>query len=167
MVLSPIGEMSSQVCLRALFWGPSLCFIRINDIPQSLSFSSEMFADDTLLYNSDSIDIVSAPVQQRLLQMSDWCSSWSLNLNIGKCEFMRITRSRAAATCSYNVNSIPLMKVSSHKHLGVTLSCDLSWKSPVLSVAAKANRVLGLLKCTFDRRPEAIKMGYTYLWFVR
>ena len=70
-----------------------------------------MFADDTLLYNSYSIGIVSAPVQQGLHQMSDWCS-------------------------------------------------DLSWKSHVLSVAAKANRVLGLLKRTFGRRPEAIKMGY-------
>ena len=73
---------------------------------------------------------------------------------------MRITRSRAAATCSYNINSIPLMKVSSHKHLGVTLSCDLSWKCHVLSVAAKPNRVLGLLKRTFGRCSEAIKMGY-------
>ena len=140
--------------------GPLLFVLYVNDIPQTLSCSSEMFADDTLLYNSDSIDIVSAPVQQGLHQMSDWCSSWSLNLNIDKCEFMRITRSRAAATCSYNINSTPLMKVSSHKQLGVTLSCDLSWKSHVLSVAAKANRVLGLLKRTFGRCSEAIKMGY-------
>ena len=140
--------------------GLLLFVLYVNDIPQTLSCSSEMFADDTLLYNSDSIDIVSAPVQQGLHQMSDWCSSWSLNLNIDKCEFMRITRSRAAATCSYNINSTPLMKVSSPKHLGVTLSCDLSWKSHVLSVAAKANRVLGLLKRTFGRCSEAIKMGY-------
>ena len=144
--------------------GPLLFVLYVNDILQTLSCSSEMFADDTLLYNSDSIDIVSAPVQQGLHQMSDWCSSWSLNLNIDKCEFMRITRSRAAATCSYNINSTPLIKVSSHKHLGVTLSCDLSWKSHVLSVAAKANRVLGLLKRTFGRCSEAGYKNRVYIY---
>ena len=45
-----------------------------------------MFADDTLLYNSDSNDIFSTPAQQGLHQMSDWCGLWSLNLNIDKCE---------------------------------------------------------------------------------
>ena len=62
--------------------------------------------------------------------------------------------------CSYNINSVPLTKVSSHKHLGVSPSSDLSWKSHVLSVAAKANRILGLLKRTFGRCFEGIKMGY-------
>ena len=84
---------------------------------------------------------------------------YDLNLNIDKCEFMRITTSRAATTCSYNINSVPLMKVSSHRHLGVTISSDLSWKSHVLSVAAKANLILGLLKRTFGRCSDAIKMG--------
>ena len=73
---------------------------------------------------------------------------------------MRFTRSRAVVKCSYNINSVPLTEVSSHKHLGVTLSSDLSWKSHVLSVAAKANPILGLLKRTFGRFSEAIKMGY-------
>ena len=77
-----------------------------------------------------------------------------------KCEFMRFTRSRAAVNCSFNINSIPLTKVSSHKHLGVTLSSDLSWKSRVPSVAEKADHILGLLKRTFGRCSEAIKMGY-------
>lgn len=92
--------------------------------------------------------------------MDKWYSLWFLNLNIDKCEFMRFTRPRAAVHCSYNINSVPMTKVSLHKHLGVTLSSDLSWKSHVLSVAAKANRILGLLKRTFGRCSEAIKIGY-------
>ena len=79
---------------------------------------------------------------------------------IDKCKFMRFTRSRAAINCSYNTNSVPLTKVSSHKHLGGTLSRNLSWKSHVLSVTAKGNRILGLLKHTSGRCSEAIKMGY-------
>ena len=139
---------------------PLLFLLYVNDIPQTLSCSSEMFVDDTLLYNSDFIHFVSAPVQQGLNEMDEWCSSWSLNLNIDKCEFLRFTRSRAAVNCSYNINSVPLTKVSLHKHLRVTLSSDLSWKSQFLLVAAKANRILGFLKCTFGRCSEALKMGY-------
>ena len=139
----------------------ALLFVFYVNIPQTLSCSCEMFADDTLLYNSDSIDIVSAPDQQGLHQMSDWCSSWSLNLNIDKCELIHENyKIEAATTFPYNINSVPLMKVSSRKRLDVTLSSNLSWKSHVLSVAAKANRVLGLLRRTFGRCSEAIKMGY-------
>ena len=83
-----------------------------------------MFADETLLHNSDSIDTVSVPVQRGLCQISDWCSSWSLKLNVDKCEFMRITRSRAATNYTYNINSIPLKAVSSHKIL-VSLSLTI------------------------------------------
>ena len=72
MVLSPTGEMSAQAFLRVLFWAPFSFYV--NDIPQTLSCSSEMFADDTPLYNSDSVDFVSAPVQQVLNQLDEWCS---------------------------------------------------------------------------------------------
>ena len=73
---------------------------------------------------------------------------------------MRITRSRRPTPCSYSINETPLKEVVSHKHLGVLISNDLSWKSHVLAVAAKANRVLGLLKRTFGRCTEAIMAGY-------
>ena len=47
------------------------------------------------------------------------------------------------------------------KHLGVTFSSDLTWKHHVLlAIAAKANRILGLLKRTFGRCSEAIITGY-------
>ena len=77
-----------------------------------------------------------------------------------KCKCMRITRSRSVTPCSYNINSIPLEQVKTHKHLGVIISSDLSWKPHVLSVAAKANKILGLLKRTFGKCSEAITIGY-------
>ena len=62
--------------------------------------------------------------------------------------------------CSYSINSLLLEQVVTHKHLGVTFSSDLSWKHHVLAIGAKANKILGLLKCTFGRCSEAIKTGY-------
>jgi len=118
---------------------------------------NEMFADDTLLFNSGNPSDVSSPIQDSLSQISDWCNEWLLRINPVKCESMRITRSKTPSLCSYNINSTSLNQVHTHKHLGVILSSDLSWKMHVvLTVAAKANKILGLLKCTFGKCSEAI-----------
>ena len=69
-------------------------------------------------------------------------------------------RSKTPSLCSYNINSTSLNQVHPHKHLGVILSSDLSWKMDVLTVAAKANKILGLLKRTFGKCSEAIITGY-------
>ena len=37
-------------------------------------------------------------------------------------------------------------QVSTHKHLGVVLSDDLSWEPHILSTVARSNRLLDLLK---------------------
>ena len=60
----------------------------------------------------------------------------------------------------YSINSLPLEQVVTHKHLDVTFSSDLSWKYQVLTIAAKANKILGLLKRTFGWCSEAIITGY-------
>ena len=140
--------------------GPMLFLLYVNDIPENLSCSSEMFADDTLLFNSDQASSVHQPVCESLSQIVDWCKKWLLKLKATKCKCMRITRSRSVTPCSYNINSIPLEQVRTHKHLGVIISSDLSWKPHVLSVAAKANKILGLLKRTFGKCSEAITIGY-------
>ncbi|PFX24050.1 Nephrocystin-4 [Stylophora pistillata] len=140
--------------------GPMLFLLYVNDIPENLSCSSEMFADDTLLFNSDHPSSVHQPVCESLSQIVDWCKKWLLKLKATKSKCMKITRSRSVTPCSYNINSIPLEQVKTHKHLGVIISSDLSWKPHVLSVAAKANKILGLLKRTFGKSSEAISIGY-------
>ena len=117
--------------------GPILFLLYVNDIPENLSCASEMFADDTLLFNSGNPSDVSSPIQDSLSQISDWCNEWLLRINPVKCESMRITRSKTPSLCSYNINSTSLNQVHTHKHLGVILSSDLSWK------------MHGLLKRTF------------------
>ena len=65
-----------------------------------------------------------------------------------------------SARISYSINSLLLEQVVTHKHLGVTFSSDQSWKYHVLTIAAKANKILGLLKRIFGRCSEAIITGY-------
>ena len=140
--------------------GPILFLLYVNDIPENLSCASEMFADNTLLFNSGNPSDVSSPIQDSLSQISDCCNEWLLRINPVKCESMRITRSKTPSLCSYNINSTSLNQVRTHKHLGIIFSSDLSWKMHVLTAAAKANKILALLKRNFGKCSEAIITGY-------
>ena len=73
---------------------------------------------------------------------------------------MKLTRARTPSPCNYTINSKLLTQVPTHKHLGVVLSSDLSWKPHVLSVVARSNRLLGLLKRTFGSHSKALFTGY-------
>ena len=77
---------------------PIVFLLYVNDIPENLSCASEMFADDTLLFNSGNPSDVSSPIQDSLSQISDWCNEWLLRINPVKCESMRITRSGSSNT---------------------------------------------------------------------
>ena len=128
---------------------PLLFILYINDIPESLSSPAEMFADDMLIYNYCPPSQTSITAQESLDKVTDWCGSWLLGTNADKCESMKFTRARTPSPCNYTINSKLLTQVPTHKHLGVVLSSDLSWKPHVLSVVARSNRLLGLLKRTF------------------
>jgi hypothetical protein len=45
-----------------------------------------------------------------------------------------------------NLNKHPIDQVKEHKHLGVTLSCDLLWKKHVYNIGKKAYNCLGILR---------------------
>ena len=147
----PKGVFLSLFCSDLLY---------VNGILECIPCSSDMFANDTLLHNSAPVNEVSFPIQAGLLCMSNWCRQWLLKVCEAKCKCMRITRSKVNGQCSYSINSLPLKQVVTHKHLGVTFSSDLSSKDHVLTIAAKANKILGLLKRTFGRCSEAIITGY-------
>jgi hypothetical protein len=62
------------------------------------------------------------------------------------------------------MDGTPIKEVTSHKHLGVTISDDLSWNEHVTNIAISANRVLDVLiafKYKLDRRTlEKLYISY-------
>ena len=124
--------------------GPLLFILYVNDIPDHLISPSVFFADDALIYNRCPPSSTSETAQESLDQVSDWCSSWLLKNNADKGETMKFTRARNRAQCNYSIDNKPNDQVSTHKHLGVVLSDDLSWKPHILFTVARSNRLLGL-----------------------
>ena len=68
-----------------------------------------------------------------------------MSLNFDKCNVMSITRSNSESTISYQMSSVPLGIVSSHKYLGIFIQDDLQWDTQVREVKPKASKILGFL----------------------
>ena len=98
-----------------------------------------MFADDMLIYNYCHPSQMSIAARESLDEVTDWCGSWLKRTNADECESIKFTRARAPSPCNYTINSKLLTQVFTHKHLGVVLSDDLSWKPRILSDVARSN----------------------------
>ena len=59
---------------------------------------------------------------------------------------VHISRKRVSPPRTYSLNGIDLEVVKSEKDLGVMIVNDTSWKERIVTIVAKANRMLGFLK---------------------
>lgn len=139
--------------------GPLLFLIYINDLPNTLSSTIRLFADDCVIYREilDSAD--QSALQSDLNKISTWCDTWLMKLNTNKCKVMRVTRQKHNTTaCTYILNHDPLTKVSCYKYLGVYISDNLSWQTHIDHITSDANRMLGFLRRNFALASADIKL---------
>ena len=127
--------------------GPLLVTIYINNLPQSISSSIFMFADDTKLICSIQSIADHILLQADLDCLLKWCERWQLNFNISKCKLIHYGKNHGFG--EYYMNGHPLTSVDHHKDLGVTFDCHLNFHQHTSEVASKANRVLACMKRAF------------------
>ena len=72
--------------------GPLLFLVYINDMPDCVSSTPRLFADDCLLYRVVRSVADAAKLQQDLDQLQEWESTWLMEFNPDKCEVLRITK---------------------------------------------------------------------------
>lgn len=129
--------------------GPILFLIYINDLPNGVSSSVKLFADDTKIYRELSdVEGDALSLQSDLNRMSCWAKTWQMSFNPEKCEVMRITHQRDLSVPIYHLFGKPLKVVNKFKDLGIIMSNNLKWSEHVNTIVNKANRILGLIKRT-------------------
>ncbi|KAI8508622.1 hypothetical protein Bbelb_137210 [Branchiostoma belcheri] len=134
--------------------GPTLFILYINDLATSRTHClANLFADDTSLsFSHHSVQRVVATLNRELSTVSTWLSTWKLEANIDKCKVMFITtRTLPQPIPPVTLGGTVLQVVTSHKHLGVTLTNTLSWSQHIEVISNKARRSLGLL-CALRRK---------------
>lgn len=106
--------------------GPLLFLIYINDLPECVSSSVHLFADDCVIFRKIDNDNDICTLQSDINSISHWCSTWQMTLNTNKCKSLRISRI-ATNPHPYLLNGKILEAVTSYKYLGVHITADLSW----------------------------------------
>ena len=127
--------------------GPLLFIIYINDIVKDIESEIFIFADDTTLLTNGTDPAETAAILNRDLEkISSWAETWKVTFNAGKSKDMIFSKKVLNNSPPLLLNNIPIVRVNTHKHLGVYLHSSLDWSTQINDVCLKANRKLSVLK---------------------
>ena len=148
--------------------GSMLFLIYINDITENSNSNIKLFADDTSLYVTVDEDAVNAANQLNdLNQISTWAETWLVKFNANKSKTLTVTPKRNIANLELplSFNNTTLESAVKHKHLGVELSTNLSWKDHVTTISKNADKlnILAKLKYLLDRK-TLTTMYTSFIW---
>ena len=147
--------------------GPLLFLVYINDITNVVQTDIRLFADDTTLYmHVDNPAETAQALNHDLQSMMQWANDWLVRFSAPKTEAMNISKKKKnLPRPALVMDRTPLKEVASHKHLGVTLTNDLSWHEHITNIAISANKLLDIFnafKYKLDRRTLE-KLYFSYV----
>ncbi|MBY0580760.1 MAG: hypothetical protein K2P53_03665 [Rickettsiales bacterium] len=133
--------------------GPLLFLIYINDINNSIRFSSiHLFADDTnLLHINNSYTSLCKNINSDLKGIVHWLNANLICLNAKKTELIFFSTSRKKHNLNNNskiqikINNKRLYPTKVIKYLGVLIDCNLSWNFHIDELRKKLTRANGAL----------------------
>jgi hypothetical protein len=128
--------------------GPLLFLIFINDITHVIRRCKiRLFADDTCLFiHVDEPEEAAAALNDDLKNIQDWADKWLVTFSPPKTKELLITNKQPRDHPILKLNNQQIEPVDHHKHLGVHLSKDLTWKKHASEIAKKAARCVGILR---------------------
>ena len=114
--------------------GQILFLVYTNDLPEKVKSQVRLFADDTAAYL-----VITKPAESKQLKddldtlcLQEWELDWNMEFTPGKCQVIRITRSRSPI--QYSLQGHTLAVVASARYLGVDIANDLSWKPHITRI---------------------------------
>ena len=127
--------------------GPLLFLIYINDIINDLQCNVNLFADDTSIQKClDSHDDFKV-INDDLLKLSIYGTQWLITFNALKTEYIIVSKRKTRAMHpDLLLNDTKLTEVNNHKHLGLTISNNMSWSSHINEILAKAEKRLSMMR---------------------
>ena len=130
--------------LQGSVFAPILFLCYINDLPNQVSSTVRLFADDCLLYRNINTTHDAETLQEDIDKLQTWEADWLMEFNPDKCEVMRNTKRRKIVT-NYSIHEHQLKEVKGAKYLGLTIDRTLSWNDHINNVTKKANNTRAFL----------------------
>ena len=110
---------------RGSILGPVMFLIYVNNIPDIITSTAKLFADDTKIHRQINNVEDTIALQIDLTTLDLWADRWQMKFNPTKCEVMRISHNKDKRSTRYNVPGTVLRNVSNYKDLGVIMASDL------------------------------------------
>jgi hypothetical protein len=137
--------------------GPVLFLMYINDLPHHVHSNVELFADDTKIFiRSDEIHAMET-LQADLNRLQQWSSDWQLRFHPEKCSILKIgninkntSYTMSEQDAQGNEHSCILKVCDEEKDLGVWIDSDLKFNKHIAQAAAKARKIMGIIRRSFD-----------------
>ena len=148
---SPWEEVLSGIPQGSML-GPILFVIFINDLPDVVEGQVKIFADDTKLFKAIHSEEDSRELQKDLNSLCDWSDKWILRFNMGMCGIMHYGNQEVIHTYIMQEDSVQrnVTETREEKDLGVLFDPSLKFSKHVGLIASRANRILGVIKRSFD-----------------
>lgn len=147
--------------------GPLLFLLFIIDLPLHLKVHTDLYADDTTLYEiNSSKDIIERNLQNALTVLSKWCEHNGMVINLDKTKVMLITtrqkRNRIANdNLHITLDDVELQVISSEKILGVQVDNNLLWADHINNITKKMSKNIWLL----GRVKELLSVEHRILFY--
>ena len=127
-----------------------LFLIYINDLSDGLKSECNLFADDTSLFSVvNDINTSASDLNEDLEKIGNWAFKWKMNFNPDpNKQAQEIIFSRKKTASLHPVvyfDNKPVKSTQIHKHLGMMLDSNLSYKHNMKSILNKVNSTNGLL----------------------
>jgi len=145
--------------------GPILFIIYVNDVCDLIvgNSSCKLYADDIKLYSTVDFNGISCDLISTLDNICHWSHIWQLNVNVKKCNVLRIGNS--CVFYDYFMSGIPVPRVEQVVDLGITINTDLKFSTYIDSCVSKAySRSFLMFKSFTSRNPFLLTKAFsTYI----
>ena len=140
---------------RGSVLGPLLFLTYINDLPNGLTSTVKLFADNTLFHGVVVEDSDCDNLRDDLNKLEIWQLEWQMQFNPSKCSIICIQISKVLLNGHTFFCGSKLEQVDAASYLGITFNSKLKWSEHISSISSKASRSRGLIKrnlCNCSRK---------------
>ena len=145
---SPWSDITAGVPQGSVL-GPLLFLVYINDITNVMkNCKIRIFADDTCLYiEVDNHDQAAALINEDLKSIEAWSKQWLVQFSAQKTKSMVLSQKpKNVVHPPLLLYNIPVVSVTSHKHIGLWLDNNLKWNTHIDYIYNSALKRLNMLK---------------------
>ncbi len=134
--------------------GPLLFLIYINNLPDCVSSTARLFADDCVLHRVIESDKDTKQLQLDLDALQEWETKWMMHFNPSRCNVICFCPKRKETEGQYFIDGTKLERLTHSKYFGVWFDQNFKWTCHVDMVVTQ---MLGFIRHNIHSCPKSFE----------